>query len=64
MGLGFEMAGAIVLFMFVGHRVDRWLATGHLFLLTGSFLGIATAFYSFFRRVWPLIRQGGGGNAK
>lgn len=60
MGLGIEMAVPIVLCMYVGYRVDRWLETAPWFFLVGSFLGIAISFYNLFRRVMPGGRNPNG----
>jgi len=51
MGLGIEMAVPVVLCMYVGYRVDRWLETVPWFFLVGAFLGITVSFYNLFRRV-------------
>jgi F0F1-type ATP synthase assembly protein I len=59
-GLGIEMAVAIVVFMYVGYRLDAWLATEPWLFMVGSLLGVTVAFYTFFRRVMPR-RQGPGG---
>jgi F0F1-type ATP synthase assembly protein I len=63
MGLGVEMAVAIVLCMYVGYRVDRWLDSAPWFFLVGAFLGIAIGFYNLFRRVMPARRNPDGGQS-
>ena len=60
MGLGIEMAVAIVVFMYAGYRVDRWLETAPWFFVVGAFLGIAVGFYNLFRRVMPRRRDPDG----
>jgi F0F1-type ATP synthase assembly protein I len=63
MGLGMEIAVPIVLCMYVGYRVDRWLETSPWWFLVGAFLGIAVGFYNFFRRVLP-PRRGPDGDQR
>jgi len=53
MGLGIEMAVSFVLFMYAGHRLDGWLGTAPWLFVTGALVGVAVAFYVFFRRVLP-----------
>jgi F0F1-type ATP synthase assembly protein I len=60
MGLGIEMAVAIVICMYAGYRMDRWLETAPWFFLAGAFLGIAIGFYNLFRRVMPPRRKPDG----
>lgn len=60
MGLGIEMAVPLVLFMYVGYRVDRWLETAPWFFVVGAFLGITVSFYNLFRRVLPPRRKPDG----
>jgi F0F1-type ATP synthase assembly protein I len=61
-GLGIEIAVTIVIFMYVGHRLDGWLGTEPWCFTGGSLVGVAVAFYSFFRRVLP--RGGGSGDGR
>lgn len=51
LGLGIEMAAPIVLFIWAGYRVDRWLESDPWFLLGGSLLGIVVSLWSLFRVV-------------
>jgi F0F1-type ATP synthase assembly protein I len=60
LGLGFEIAVPIVVFMYAGYRMDRWLESSPWWFLVGAFLGVAVGFYSFFRRVLPPRRGPGG----
>jgi len=55
-GLGIEMAVTIVIFMYAGYRLDIWLETRPWLFTAASLVGIAAAFFNFFRRVMP----GGG----
>jgi len=52
-GLGFEIAIPVVLFMYAGYRLDGWLDSRPWFLSLGALLGVAVGFYSFVRRVLP-----------
>ena len=50
-GLGIEMVVPIVLLMYVGYRLDKWLGSKPWMFLLGAFLGIAVGFYGMFKRV-------------
>ena len=50
------MALSIVVFMFIGYRLDVWLGTAPWLFLVGALVGISVAFYGFFRRVMPTGR--------
>jgi F0F1-type ATP synthase assembly protein I len=52
-GLGIEMAVSILVFMFIGYRLDVWLGSKPWLFLLGALVGVGIAFYSFFRRVLP-----------
>jgi F0F1-type ATP synthase assembly protein I len=56
-GLGIEMAVAIVLFMFAGSRLDVWLGTAPWLFVVVALVGVAVAFYGFFKRVLPTPRN-------
>ena len=60
LSLGFEISAPVVLFMFVGYKVDGWLDSEPWFLLGGALTGIAVGFYILFRRLLP--RDGDGAN--
>ena len=59
LGLGFEIAVPVVLCMFVGYRLDRWLGTDPWLTVVGSVLGISIGFYAFFKSVQPPSDGGG-----
>ena len=61
-GLGIEMAVPIVLCMYAGYRLDRWLDTNPWWFLAGAALGVTLGFYNFFRRVMPLGRDSDDGD--
>lgn len=50
-GLGLQFAISVLLFLYVGNRVDLWLGTRPVFLIAGVFLGAGAAFYSMYRKV-------------
>jgi F0F1-type ATP synthase assembly protein I len=50
-GLGIEMVAPIVLFMYVGYRLDLHFKTTPWIFLVGAFAGIGVGFYSMFKRV-------------
>jgi F0F1-type ATP synthase assembly protein I len=52
-GIGIEMAVTIVVFMYGGYRLDGWLGTAPWLFVSLALLGVAVAFYSFFKRVLP-----------
>jgi len=49
-GLGIQLAASILLFVWLGQRVDGWLGTGGLFTIFGAFLG-------FGGTMWLLLRS-------
>lgn len=58
-GLGFELALSLVLFMYAGHKLDGWLGTEPWLLMGGGLLGIAVGFYGLMRRLLKLVRPRG-----
>jgi len=62
-GLGIELAVPIVICIYAGYRLDRWLDTTPWWFLVGAILGVALGFYSFFRRVLP-FRRGPDGDRR
>ena len=63
MDLGLRMAGAILLFTYLGNLVDGWLGTRPLFLLVLGFLGLAGGMASVYYAIYP-YRGGGDGEAE
>jgi ATP synthase protein I len=57
-GLGFEMAVPVVLFLFAGYKLDQWLGSTPWLLVLGAFLGMIVGFYSLYKRV---VRSTQGG---
>jgi F0F1-type ATP synthase assembly protein I len=56
-GIGLELAVAVVLFLFVGYKLDAWRGTEPRYLVVGGLLGIVVGFYNAFRRLRPLLRD-------
>ncbi|MDP3773535.1 MAG: AtpZ/AtpI family protein [Gemmatimonadales bacterium] len=54
---GFQLALAILLFLWIGRLVDGWLHTGPVFMLVGLLVGLGAGMYAFLRRV---LAEGGG----
>lgn len=50
-GVGFQFAGAILLFLFAGRWLDGKLGTEPWLLLTGVMVGAAAGFYSMYRQL-------------
>jgi len=51
--LGLRMAAAILLFTYLGHRLDEWLDTRPVFLLVLGFLGLAGGMASVYYTIYP-----------
>ena len=52
-GIGLEMVVPIVLFIYLGHRLDVWLDREPWFMLGGALIGIVLGFYNLYRAVAP-----------
>ena len=59
-GAGFQLALAILFFLWIGHLVDGWLHTEPLFLLIGVAVGLGAGMYAFMRRVLAESKGGRG----
>jgi ATP synthase protein I len=51
LGVGFQFAAAIVLFLFGGRWLDARLGTEPWFLLIGVFVGAGAGFYSLYHQL-------------
>ena len=60
LGLGFEIAAPIVLFMCAGYLLDAWAGSRPWLTLAGAVAGIAVGLYNLLRRFLP-PRGGGSG---
>lgn len=52
-GVGFELIVPLLVGVWIGWRLDRWLETSPWLLLLGTALGMAAGFLAFFRSVLP-----------
>ncbi len=57
LGLGFQFAGAILLFLFVGQYLDRRFGTDPWGLYVGVFTGFGAGFFSLYRTVTEAERR-------
>jgi F0F1-type ATP synthase assembly protein I len=60
LGLGFEIAAPLVLFMCAGYLLDGWAGSRPWLTIVGAIVGIAVGLYYLFRRFLP-PRGGGSG---
>ncbi len=51
LAVGMKFAGGIIVFMFGGLALDRWLGTMPLFTIGGTVLGAVLSFLSVYRQV-------------
>ena len=58
--LGLTLAASLVLFTYLGHLLDQWLATSPAFLLTGSLIGLFGGMLHVVRRANQATRRTGG----
>jgi hypothetical protein len=60
-GVGFQFVGSILLFLFIGKFIGKWLdsklGTDPWLLILGVFIGAAGGFYSMYRKVVAAQRQ-------
>ncbi len=59
-GVGFELVVPLLVGMWLGWRLDRWLGSTPWLMLVGTALGMAAGFLAFFRTVLP--PRGGTGS--
>ena len=57
LGLGFEIAVPVLLGIYIGYRLDRWLDTSPWLLLVGALLGMGLSFYGLFRKTLGQTRD-------
>jgi len=57
LGLGFQFAASILVFLFLGRWLDRRFGTEPWLLLTGVFAGAAAAFYSIYRQLMADLKR-------
>ena len=56
-GVGVELVAPLLVGVWLGWRLDRWLGSTPWLLLLGTVLGMTAGFFAFFRSVLP--RRGG-----
>ena len=61
-GIGFYIAGTIILGILGGRWIDEKLNSGPIFLIAGLILGIIAAFYGVYRLIRPLLDNKGDNN--
>lgn len=52
-GIGLEMAAPIVVFVFIGYKLDERWGTDPWLVVLGAALGMTVGFYSLFKRYLP-----------
>jgi len=56
-GVGFFIAGSIILGVVAGHWLDSKLSSEPIWTIVGLILGIVVAFYGVYRMILPLTRN-------
>ncbi len=56
-GLGFEFAGVLAIFCYMGYQVDKALDTSPWFLLGGFAVGFLGMFYTILKQSWYMWRK-------
>ncbi len=56
-GLGFEIAGVLVVFCYMGYQLDKAWNTGPWFLIAGFAIGFIGIFYTIFKQSWNMWRK-------
>ncbi|MEK7264151.1 MAG: AtpZ/AtpI family protein [Bacteroidota bacterium] len=57
LGLGLQLAGAVVLFFFIGKWCDEQFGTAPWLMIIGLLLGSVGGFISFFKKISSLTLQ-------
>ena len=60
-GLGWYVAACVVIGVAGGFWIDKLLGTTPLFIILGTILGSATAFWGLYKMVQPLLKSAKGG---
>ena len=53
-GIGIQLVGTILIFLFIGIWIDKWLGTRFIFTLVLTLLGFFGGFYSFYQSIKKL----------
>jgi F0F1-type ATP synthase assembly protein I len=56
-GLGVQLAVTILIFLFIGIWLDKWLNTKFVFTLIFTFIGFGGGFYSFYLTIKNLNEE-------
>ena len=56
-GLGFEFAGVLAVFCYMGYKLDEALNTSPWLLITGFAVGFAGMFYMILKQSWNMWRK-------
>lgn len=48
-GIGFELAGAVLVLMLIGYGIDHWLGTDPWGLVSGAIIGLAGGLYNLIK---------------
>jgi F0F1-type ATP synthase assembly protein I len=49
LNIGYFLMAAMILFGYIGYKIDQWARTGFLFLLCGLFLALGLSFYNMYK---------------
>ena len=49
LNIGYFFIGGMILFGYIGYKMDQWLQTKVIFLLLGLFLALALGFYNMYK---------------
>jgi ATP synthase protein I len=49
--IGVQLAGSMLVYIFIGYFLDRWLETEPWFLIAGSVVGMVAFFYQLYKLV-------------
>ncbi len=52
LNIGYIFVVVVLLFTYIGYKVDEWKGTAPWFTLLGAILGIVVGFYQFFKIVF------------
>jgi F0F1-type ATP synthase assembly protein I len=47
--IGLTMVASILVGLYVGHRLDQWSGGGHLWMVVGVLLGVASGFWGVYK---------------
>lgn len=57
LSIGYTLIGAILLFGFIGYKLDEWLEKSPLFLIIGLFFGFFLGLYRMIKVINELERK-------